>query len=289
MKRGILTGFIAASLLVFTACEKEDGAQGKQGNWTGDINPTQIQRALVWETTGTWCGYCPNGAEALALAEASFGDLIIPMVYHTGDPLTTPTGSAMSVNFPTSGVPNFYVNSMDAGQSIMSPIQNALAERAVAGVGHEWQLNGNKFTIDTRVQFYEPANGVFMVSSYLVSGSLPASGPLLQTDFTDRLENRNQGGVESSFWKVNAAEIAPGNFVFKKNTIYQHKATFINSATENPWGEQILSMQMFPGDVHEFSFELTAPDIAKLEGAKIATIIWKKQGESYIYVNGYMK
>jgi thiol-disulfide isomerase/thioredoxin len=289
MKRLLFAGFLAFSMFAFVGCEEDNVPGENRGDWTGDLNPAQVQRALVWETTGTWCGYCPNGAEMLTMAEAAYGDLIIPMVYHTGDPLQTPTGSTMSANFPTSGVPNFYVNWQDVGQSIDGPIANALAETAKVGVGHEWQANGNKFTINTKIQVYEPLDGVIMVGTYLVSGDLPASGQLTQSDFTDRLEDRAANGTTSSYWKVNAAEVAPGNFLIKQNTIYQHKSTFVTAGGDNPWGEQVLSMQMFPGDIHEKTFELTAPSWVEMDGAKIATIVWKKQGDSYFFINGYMK
>jgi hypothetical protein len=225
----------------------------------------------------------------MTVAEAAYGDLIIPMVYHTGDDLTTPTGTQVAENFPTSGVPNFYVNWQDAGQNIDGPIANALAETPQLGVGHEWQLNGNTFDINTKVQFYEPVDGVIMVGTYLLSGNIPASGPLTQNDFTDRLEDRTTGTTTTTYWKVPAAEIAPGNFLIPQNSVYQHKSTFVNAGGDNHWGEQILSMQMFPGDIHEKSFKITAPAWVNLDGAKIATVVWKKQGDSYFFLNGYVK
>lgn len=44
-----------------------------------------VNRPLVEEYTGLWCGYCPRGYVALELMKQKVGDLYIAAAYHNGD------------------------------------------------------------------------------------------------------------------------------------------------------------------------------------------------------------
>ncbi len=44
-----------------------------------------VNRPLVEEYTGLWCGYCPRGYVALELMKQKAGDLYIAAAYHSGD------------------------------------------------------------------------------------------------------------------------------------------------------------------------------------------------------------
>lgn len=44
-----------------------------------------VNRPLVEEYTGTWCGWCPRGYVALELMKHTVGDLYIAAAYHSGD------------------------------------------------------------------------------------------------------------------------------------------------------------------------------------------------------------
>lgn len=44
-----------------------------------------VNRPLVEEYTGLWCGYCPRGYMALELMRHTVGDLFIAAAYHSGD------------------------------------------------------------------------------------------------------------------------------------------------------------------------------------------------------------
>jgi len=50
---------------------------------------------LVEEFTGEWCGWCPIGMMELEEMIARYGDTIIVVAVHTGDPLESPSASAM--------------------------------------------------------------------------------------------------------------------------------------------------------------------------------------------------
>lgn len=49
---------------------------------------TPVNRPLVEEYTGLWCGYCPRGYVAMEEMSHRYGDRFIGMVYHDNDPMS---------------------------------------------------------------------------------------------------------------------------------------------------------------------------------------------------------
>ena len=132
---------LAVLALVAASCTKPEPEPTPEKYITDDLVVTEDQKAFLIETTGTWCQYCPNGA-ALMLKELRKynvdGDSNIRAIgfaSHTGDLLETPVQTLLNNTFPTSGVPNFYVNNADAGQSISGPVAAALSGIPVVEIG----------------------------------------------------------------------------------------------------------------------------------------------------------
>lgn len=65
-----------------------------------------VNRPLVEEYTGLWCGWCPRGYVALETMKETIGDLFIAVAYHNGDPM------AVIRNYPNSvpGLPYAFIN-----------------------------------------------------------------------------------------------------------------------------------------------------------------------------------
>lgn len=73
-----------------------------------------VNRPLLEEFTGLWCGYCPRGWAAMNMLKEMYGDLYVCASYHLDpyemdyDPMAI-MGS-MDVATPVAGYPNMYVN-----------------------------------------------------------------------------------------------------------------------------------------------------------------------------------
>lgn len=65
-----------------------------------------VNRPLVEEYTGLWCGWCPRGYVALETMKGREGDLFIAVAYHSGDEMAF---SGKTPNNP-GGYPAMYVN-----------------------------------------------------------------------------------------------------------------------------------------------------------------------------------
>src|SRR5210317_911531 len=108
-----------AGALFMTSCET-GGPEPAPATYPGDsLTVTDQARPLVIETTGAWCQYCPNGAEIMTMIDGVLGDSVVLVANHVGDWFSTDNAASSKFddNFPTSGVPNFYVNNTDVGQS----------------------------------------------------------------------------------------------------------------------------------------------------------------------------
>ena len=54
---------------------------------TGFSNNSAEKKTLIEEWTGTWCAYCIDGAVVMDNLDAQYGDDIVPVVVHDGDPM----------------------------------------------------------------------------------------------------------------------------------------------------------------------------------------------------------
>jgi len=281
MKKTLL--FIGAVALMLSACKKD-----KDGGAVGVLDPVQVQRALVTDLTGAWCGWCPNGSEKLIQLEHNYS-YVLPVGIHTGDVLETPTATGWKQNFPSSGVPNFYVGNQNASQSPEGYVMTIASQTPTAGVGHEYTDAGTKLSIKSRVKFYNNDNGQYFMNVYFINGDEPASGSLLQSDFTGRLENKpNSQNVNTTYWKVDAAPVASGNLI-KANSVFQHAHTILAHGDGlGTWGEQLPVSSVSAGDVYTLNYTLTKPFNVR-PGYKVLTVIWKMEGTKAMFINGYMK
>ena len=109
---------ILSATFVLGACKKESDTAATDTYPTSGLTVSPQQNVLLVETTGAWCQYCPNGAVSMTEAIATFGNKILPVAVHSNDALTAPISGIWDANFPTSGVPNFYVMNIASYYSI---------------------------------------------------------------------------------------------------------------------------------------------------------------------------
>jgi hypothetical protein len=242
--------------------------------------------------------------------------LIIPFASHTGDPLESSVQTALNTAFPTTGVPNFYVQNVDAGQSILGPIAGALAATPKVGVNHAWTMNATNDTIYVypKVQFFENSqNSKYYVQSYVLVGAIDAkeysgAGATVDLNQVSSVPIVTTGsGATPSKWTGQADPLT------KKNAgdIYQHEHTPMTSGlTPNAFGVELDSINplgddFFEGDIFGSKF---TPIVIKIPLNKdiqmqvvrqlmpnvkleVATLIWapRTDGElGVLFVNGHI-
>lgn len=280
---------------------------------TDSLTVSANQNVLLVETTGAWCQYCPNGAAMMRKADRLYDDRVIAIASHTGDALETPIATLLNINYPTTGVPNFYVNNTDAGQNIDGPLAAGMSGTPEMGVATAVEVNDSTIDVYAKVQvFTETRGNSYFVQSYLMLEGLDAKTyGLIDLNQTSSVSIVQTGsGATPSVWTVDTVGKKAGD-------TYQHEHLPLTaSGTSNPWGVLLdtvnpLGNNFFVGDI--FGTEYT-PIVLKIRKSNLValatlagyssvnammadpkyvfyvnTIVWKLRQDGttgYLYVNG---
>ena len=327
MKKLIALSVLASTVLL-SSCET-GGSEPAPMTYPGDsLSVSSLARPLVIETTGAWCQYCPNGAEIMAMVDGIMGDSVVLVANHVGDWFANgnAASAAFDGNFPTSGVPNFYVNNTDVGQSPTAAAGAALMNDVAFGIEAEVADSAGKLIVYTRVKCLETKlNEVYIIQSYLLLNGVVAKdyGGGIDLNQVSSLPKVTTGsGTTPSMWSQDAAEITSGVFMIKAGTVYTHdEALFCHATTavkgwiNSPdasiadttgvslgvWGMNLADLNALgssyaAGDIFgtrysPVQFEIQKPTLpAGMEADySVATIIWQLRQDgsgAYDYVNG---
>ena len=327
MKKLIALSVLASTVLL-SSCET-GGSEPAPMTYPGDsLSVSSLARPLVIETTGAWCQYCPNGAEIMAMVDGIMGDSVVLVANHVGDWFANgnAASAAFDGNFPTSGVPNFYVNNTDVGQSPTAAAGAALMNDVAFGVEAEVADSAGKLIVYPRVKCLETKlNEVYMIQSYLLLNGVVAKdyGGGIDLNQVSSLPKVTTGsGATPSMWSQDAAEITSGVFMIKAGTVYTHDEALFGHATtavkgwiSSPdasiadttgvslgvWGMNLADLNALgssyaAGDIFgtrysPVQFEIQKPTLpAGMEADySVATIIWQLRQDgsgAYDYVNG---
>lgn len=310
MNKLIILGLSAGVLL--SSCERRDdngGATGGSNSYpTDNLVVETKKRALVQETTGLWCQYCPNGAEQLTIAKGAYGADIVSVSTHTNDILETPAATTFMTNFPTSAVPNFYVDTVqvDNYNELRSKVGDALSVQPVVGVTHAVSENDTAYLIYPKIQFFESVNGeAFFVECYMTLDAIEAKdyGNGLDLNQVSSVATVTTGaGATPTRWTTNAADL-DGTFLIMAGDTYLHEDVLWKAGANTPdWGLDLSEVNPF-GNVYTeddvYGTKYTPITISILKDSldypteiSFSTVVWKLvTGDTpyYEFVNGYQQ
>ena len=294
---------IAVLAIAVASCSKSDNAvvapPAGGGTTTDPLAPSTTQYALLAEGTGVWCGYCPvNGTEMMKQMTVKYPN-VIGIAMHTTAGTTgsdkfydnySINGTFLS-NFSSGGVPNFYVNNTNSGQSPESDIIDALAATAKAGVKHTSTNDGTKWTINVRAKFFADTTGTFYLSSYAIQNHIAAKKKksLDQHDYVGILQTLYTGDTTTT-WKSDQASDGNGGFYFKKDDKYYHEhiLTTQPDGITSKWGQKLDSTNFKKDYQIDYTFTITSSSTwYNTSDVEIISILWKKVGSKYNFINGY--
>lgn len=299
----VLALFALSALVAACGTDKPDPDPVKYA--TDSLTVSAAQNVLVFETTGAWCQYCPNGAASLRRAVLrNPKGRILAMAAHTGDVLETPVATLLNTMWTASGVPNFYINGNDAGQSISGPIGSALTSEPEMGVATAVVETDTSYEVYAKVQVFKETRGTtYTVQSYLMYEGVDAKQyGLVDLNQTSSVSIVNKGsGATPSTWAVDTVGKKAGD-----TYVHEHLPV-MPSITANPFGVILdtvnpLGNNFFEGDVFGTQYTPIKLRISKkplaalnaivpLDPKKfyVMTIVWKERLDGtggYLYVNG---
>jgi len=298
--------FILAGGLLLGGCKETEPTSSNDTYPTDALTVDAKQRVLVVEQTGAWCQFCPNGAEKMIALDAFLGDAILPIAVHNKDDLTLPVSGLWDDNYPTQGVPNFYVMNEDAGLSPEGKIPAYINLVPTLGVNHAVVTTDTSYNVYAKIEvFTDSYNEDYLINSYLILDGVLAkdygggldlnqvsSVPIVQTG----------AGSTPTKWAQNAA-VVNGEPQVKAGDNYDHiEVLFTPANTANPWGLPLAEVNPFGRDFIEgdilgtkntpILLSIPKTSLAPFEtGLSVATIVWRLRTDGsggYDYVNGYM-
>lgn len=299
-------GIIVLSALIgFSACRKDESPGTTVDTYpTSGLKVDSVQRVTIMEHTGTWCQWCPNGAQTLIELVGIYGDDVLPMAIHDGDPLASPIAGVLKNNFPPAGYPAFYVGNDTAEQNPANFISKYLGAAPVFGVAHAIQVDGDSIRVYPKVEVFQTTTDEdYLINSYLLLDAVVAKDWGNGIDLNQTTNTQvNATGSNPTTWIADAA-VVNGEPLIKAGTPYEHQHAVVDANNgANPWGKALADANPFgrhyiAGDIlgsKNTSIELVIPhyDASQFNtGLSVVTIIWRLKTDgsgTYEFVNGYL-
>lgn len=227
---------------------------------------TQKQTALMFKKTATWCNPC--GTWGWTYFEEIWNSrknnaVVFELHNSTSSQLYTSTGASIYGNATyVSSTPAFYVNMKNETQYVGSAINitatkarvykvmdSTAAASPLANSGFTTKLSKDTLYIKTKVKFFDNADGEFYLGVYLAEDNVI----------------KFQEGI--------------GNTAV-------HKQPFRAAAT-NTMGNLVVNGNVPSGSEYTSSVFYKIPSTWVASNIRVFTVLWKKNGTKYDYVNAY--
>jgi hypothetical protein len=218
----------------------------------------EVQQSLITKITATWCPNC--GGWGWTFFENIYednADKALLIAAHYSGELQTSVSSDFADNFNISYQPFFIlgnenqnVNSGNVSAKrteIKNAVDNNYTTSPLVNAGLTVFKNGNTLNVQTKTRFFQDASGEYYLGVYVIE----------------------DGVVEE--------QVGQGDDAV-------HKKVMRASMSDSSFGELISSGSVSTGAefTKDYSIDIIGWNENNLE---IATILWKKEGDTYIFVN----
>lgn len=218
------------------------------------------QNGMFFKFTATWCEPCGSwGMDAFQSVYDANRGKIVAFTVQTNDDLMTgrnqPTFQAFSTRWDYSGTPNFVVNNTLLGTNYYqaaSDISTITSQTPTIGTGVHWTIgagaNAGKININAYAKAFSAISGEYKMGIYIIAKKLVAY----------------QNGQSDN---------------------YEHHKVMIGFAGSDPWGETITSSGATADQVFHVGHVVPLESSWNIADIEVVTIIWKKSGASWDFVN----
>lgn len=247
MKRLFILMLSAAIMFSFSACDKDDDDNG-----ASSITVKEEQQAFVLLTTATWCPHCANWG--IPAFEGAFdgddgvdGSRVNGLALHFSDnaPMYHEKAETIKSTFQIGGPPNLWIEFSNDYNLNPTGWVNAIKARQDesnpdCGIGMNVKQDGDKFTIDVRVKFFNSLSGTYNLAIYVSEDGI--------------VENQSGGSSD-----------------------YVHNHIFRGEVTNtDPWGVEMFSGSS-PSDYTD-SFTYTANNPVVADNVSFVAVVYEMNG-----------
>ncbi len=221
----------------------------------------QVQKSVITKRTATWCPYCGTWGWELfeGLIEDNSEKAVLIAAHFGGSQLETTTSAEYLANLGGAGQPRFFLNNelQSASASTIDDTRAAIKQQVdanyllepVANSGSYSSFDGTTLNIQTRTVFFQEAQGEYYLGVYLIE---------------DGVLNSQAG---------QSGEV-------------MHHYVMRDAATDNTFGVLLGSGTISANTefTHNFSADISGYVPENLD---VVTIIWRKEGSTYYFVNAW--
>jgi hypothetical protein len=220
------------------------------------------RNVLVEETTGAWCGDCPQGGLALMSLAAS-RPWVIPVSVHTSDSMTTRSSNAIASHY-NAGYPSIVLDRLSLfydpdywGEYDYNkwPLitdnrhpHAAPASVSIINQNYDWQTR--QLTVTVAATFFNDATGPFRMNCFLTENNIV--GPA--NDLSDNHWNNH------SYFDTTSASAFFGMGPLLDPSEYQHQHVLDTTLSYGPWGDAgIIPDTVLAGSTFVHTYSITLP------------------------------
>lgn len=167
-----------------------------------------VNRVLVEEYTGLWCGWCPRGYIAMEIIADEFADKAVPVCFHNGDDMTVTEIFPMDVSGYPKGSINriaeldpYYGNYPEKDFGISYDIENLSSQLAKGEIDVNASLEGTIVKVTSTSRFIEDIpTADYEIGYILTCNGLSKSTWRQVNDYSGQTGYENSRLVELSTW-----------------------------------------------------------------------------------------
>ncbi len=276
--KSIVNVIIVTVITFLTSCAPENNSEPIRGCLNADavnfnpsanvddgscvIIPTK-QNGMFFKYTATWCFACGSfGMNAFNQFYENNKGNIVAFTIQTNDDLTTPRNSpvydAFSARWDYNGTPTFVANNTYVDQNLgqaSNEINSIISTTPTIGTGVHWTVGGGansgKININAYAKAFSNLSGEYKMGVYLIAK------------------------------KVIAPQQVGDNYINE----FEHHKVLLGFAGEDPWGETITTSGASAGDIFHKGYVVPLESNWKVNELEVISIIWKKNGANWDFVN----
>jgi len=151
---------------------------------------------LVEEGTGTWCGYCPDGAQDLQEKIEPTYPRVISVAFHNGDPMTLSPDDFNSTFIGGTGNPGWPGGCIDRAPGVGTSIgqnrgywlsdvaaRNSLTPKFDVTMTSTYDTGTRLLTVKVTGKALTALTGNWNINAYVIEDSLPSTGSYAQDNY----------------------------------------------------------------------------------------------------------
>ena len=158
--------------------------QNEPGKFEVSSVPLEFtKKVLIEEFTGTWCGFCPDGAYILETLIDNNDGKVIGVGLHKNDAMAIPHTNYLENNYNSRRFPSgmvdrvSYNGNVSLNRGYWEYITNIqLSDTTVCGLAIKSEVNGEKAIVDVHAGFNTNLSGNYRLSVYLIEDDVSETG-----------------------------------------------------------------------------------------------------------------